>query len=217
MASTSAFIKIGSLVFSLIIGIIFFYVTNKSPKKEKKQQLDQFMSYLINFILFIWAGKIILHIQIFFQDPFAVLAYPSDSRSIYIATLLLIIQVIYRKIRKQLLIRPLVNTMVAVFLATSFVYEFIALMMMDSKTGLRNLILMTVLLVLYILLQEKMLTNTMTNVVIISYSVVHIIFYFITSYTLVFGYMLHPFYFVIILLFIMFEYIYYKKLGRKVI
>src|SRR5699024_4541182 len=123
LSLTTAFIKIGSLVFSLLIGIVFFYITNQSTKQEKKQQLDQFISYLINFILFIWAGKIIIHISIFFQDPFAVLAYASDSRSVYIATILLVLQLIYRKIRKQLSVSQLVNTMIPIFLATSFIYE----------------------------------------------------------------------------------------------
>lgn len=209
--STTAFIKIGSLVFSFLIGIVFFYVTNQSKKQEKKQQLDQFMSYLINFILFIWAGKIILHIQIFFQDPFAVLAYPSDSRSVYIATILLIIQVIYQKIRKQLPVAKLVNTMIPIFVATGFVYEFIALTMMDSKTGLQNLILMTVLIVIYLSLQDKLRAGYITIITGIIYSITHIAFYFINGYTIVFGYMLHPVYFMSILLLIIYDYIYYQR------
>ena len=211
MSLTTAFIKIGSLVFSLLIGIVFFYITNQSTKQEKKQQLDQFISYLINFILFIWAGKIIIHISIFFQDPFAVLAYASDSRSVYIATILLVLQLIYRKIRKQLSVSQLVNTMIPIFLATSFIYEFIALTIMNSKTALQNLILMTGLLVAYLFLQDKLRVGNVTKLIIFIYSITHIVFYFIGGYTIVFGYMLHPVYFMSILILIMFDFIYYQR------
>jgi len=211
LSSTTAFIKIGNLIFSFLIGIIFFYITNQSTKQEKKQQINQFMSYLINFILFIWAGKIIIHIQIFFQDPFAVLAYPSDSKSVYIATILLIIQLMYQKVCKQLSVSQLVNTFIPIFLATSFIYEFIALTMMNSKTALQNLLLITVLVLAYLFLHDKLKINYVTSLISFIYCVVHIVFYFIGDYTIVFGYMLHPIYFMSILLLIMYNYIYDQR------
>lgn len=211
MSSTTAFTKIGNLVFSFLIGILFFYITSSSTKQEKKQQIDQFMSYLINFILFIWAGKIMIHIQIFFQDPFAVLAYPSDSRSVYIATTLLIIQLMYRKVRKQLFVSQLVNTLIPIFLATSFVYEFIALTIMNNKTALQNLLLITVLILVYLFLQDKLKNNYVATLIGLVYSIVHIVFYFIGDYTIVFGYMLHPIYFMSILLLIVYNFIYDQR------
>jgi len=193
--STTILMTIGILICSLIVGISFYYVINKSNRKEKKQQIDQFLSYAINFILFVWAGKVILQLPLFFQDPLAVLAYPSDSRSVYIATILLIIQITYHILRKQLHILTMIETTIPIFIATVFMHEFLQLMIEGNRYGIPNLILMTALLFLYLFLHDKqsIRSNTMGIITIFCFS--HISFYIVYSYTTVFDYMLHPMYF----------------------
>ncbi len=66
MPSIPILLKLGILLFSLVIGIIFFYVIKTTNRNVKKKQVDQFLSYLINFILFIWAGKIVLQLPLLF-------------------------------------------------------------------------------------------------------------------------------------------------------
>ena len=195
MPSTTVIIKLAILIFSFIIGIVFFYMTNKGSRLEKKQRLDQLLSYTINFILFIWTGKIIIHIKIFFQDPFAVLAYPSDSRAVYIATVFLIMQMVYHKIRKNLDVTLLVSTFIPVYLASSFMYEFLQMIVMDSSHALFNLLLMAALVLFYILIQNKLSEKQIAIGVISVYSLSHLAFTITLGYTTVFGYMLHPLYF----------------------
>src|SRR5699024_5131459 len=170
-----------------------------------------FMYYLINYILLIWSGKRMIHIHIYDHNQHTVLAYPSDSWSVYIATTLLIIQRMYRKVRNQLIVSQLVNTFIPIFLATSFVYEFIALTIMNNKTALQNLLLITVLILVYLFLQDKLKNNYVATLIGLVYSIVHIVFYFIGDYTIVFGYMLHPIYFMSILLLIVYNFIYDQR------
>lgn len=195
MPSTTILMTIGILICSLIVGIGFYYVTNKSNRKEKKRQIDQFLSYAINFILFIWAGKVILQLPLFFQDPLAVLAYPSDSRSVYIATILLIIQITYHILRKQLHILTLIETTIPIFIATVFMHEFLQLMIEGNRYGIPHLILMTALLFLYLFLHDKQSIRRNTMGIIAIFCFAHISFYIVYSYTTVFDYMLHPIYF----------------------
>lgn len=215
MPSTTAMIKIGILILSFIVGIGFFYFTNQASKQDKKQGLDQFISYMINFILFIWAGKILIHIKIFIQDPFAVLAYPSDSKAVYIATVLLILQIVYHKFRKQLSIIGLTSTMIPMFIASSFMYEFLQMVVMDRGQVFPNLLLMTMLLLLYLFIQDKLSTKQIALMMAVVYSGTHLVLYFVYGYTVIFGYMLHPIYFISICLFIVGIFIYDRQKGRR--
>lgn len=215
MPSTTAMIKIGILILSFIVGIGFFYFTNQASKQDKKQRLDQFISYMINFILFIWAGKILIHIKIFIQDPFAVLAYPSDSKAVYIATVLLILQIVYHKFRKQLSIIGLTSTMIPMFIASSFMYEFLQMVVMDRGQVFPNLLLMTMLLLLYLFIQDKLSTKQIALMMAVVYSGTHLVLYFVYGYTVIFGYMLHPIYFISICLFIVGIFIYDRQKGRR--
>lgn len=200
MPSTTILLKIGILVVSFIIGLGFFYITNKADKQTRKQQIDKFLSYTINFILFIWAAKIIVHISIFIEDPFAVLAYPSDSKSVYIASVFIVGQVIYHKYRKDLHVNELVTTLIPVFLATSFLYEFLHLINVGNKHTLPNLLVVTFLLLLYIGLQDRMNHERLAAIIVILFSVTQIGFDIVFGYTVLYEYMLHPFYFIIIMI-----------------
>src|SRR5690625_476361 len=93
--------SIGLLILSFIIGGIFFYVMSVETKEIKKQQIELIFSLLINFIIFMWIGKIVQHVPLIFKDPLAILAYPSNSVSFYFATGLIIINLIYRVVRHQ--------------------------------------------------------------------------------------------------------------------
>src|SRR5690625_3925685 len=102
MATAQVLMRVGVLVVSFIIGLIFFYVIHPDEKAIKKQQLEEVSSQLINFVIFIWIGKIISHIQLFVQDPLAVLAYPSDATAFYTATILFLLTISYRIYRKKI-------------------------------------------------------------------------------------------------------------------
>src|SRR5699024_12357417 len=116
-----------------------------------------------------------------------------------------------RKVRIHLYGSQLVNTLIPNLLATSFVYEIIALTIMNNTTALQYLLLMTVLILVYLFLQDKLKNNYVATLNGLVYSIVHIVLYFIGDYTIVFGYMLHPIYFMSILLLIVYNFIYDQR------
>src|SRR5690625_3451826 len=102
MVIASRVASIGIIIVSLAIGLITFYILNDLPKEKKKKYMEEFISQLVNFIIFIWVGKILLNISLFIQDPLAVLAYPGDSGAFYLAVLFTAIIAVYKKIYKSL-------------------------------------------------------------------------------------------------------------------
>src|SRR5699024_7227882 len=77
------------LIGSFIAGLLFTYITSIASKTTRKKQLDAIISIVINLIIYIWIGKILANISLFIEDPFAVLAYPSDGKALAIALALL--------------------------------------------------------------------------------------------------------------------------------
>lgn len=215
MPSTTALISIGILIGSFIIGIIFFYVINKGNRKEKKQRMDTLLSFVVNFVLFIWAGKIMLHLSLFFQDPFAVLAYPSDSKAFYIATILIIINLLYHYYRKNLQVYMLLETAIPVFIATTFTYEFLQIVIVESQLAWPNVILSASLLLIYLFMYDKQSTEKIALFVFTIWTLAHVTFYFVFSFTKLLGYYIHPIYFVSIYVLAVGLFLYCR--GRKVI
>src|SRR5690625_2354324 len=117
--------SIAIIIVLFIACYILFDVTSPLTNHEKKQQLGEVTSLLIDFIIFIWIGKLTLNIKVLISNPLAVLAYPSNSQAFYITVLLLILNIRYKVKRHKIKIIPLLSSFVPVFLVASFVYEFI--------------------------------------------------------------------------------------------
>lgn len=68
-AATFKLMSIGIIIISFVVGLIFFYMISYLSKEQRKAQIEEIVSQLINFIIFIWIGKIILNFSIFIKDP----------------------------------------------------------------------------------------------------------------------------------------------------
>src|SRR5690625_5226492 len=134
--------------------IVFYFISN-DPKEEKKKRIEDVVSLSINFVIYMWIGKIILKLNIFFKDPLAVLAYPSTSHAIYIATLFIIINLLYRKYRHKERISSIVYAFIPIFLSASFLYEFLQIVVQQQPYNKIYLFLVTVLTLGYVLLYGK--------------------------------------------------------------
>ncbi|MFD1360778.1 hypothetical protein [Lentibacillus salinarum] len=155
MISAWVLAKMAYNVISIVAGLTFFYVTSQSAKPVKKQQLEESISLIINFILFIWVGKILLNIGIFVTDPLAVLAYPSDSYAFYAAVLLLLVNVVFKVRRKHLNISPLLSALVPIFLGSAFVYEFIDVVVNGNALSWGHLGLLLIVAVMFLAINER--------------------------------------------------------------
>lgn len=212
--STTVMMSIGILVISFMVGFLFYFLIMDEVKERKKKHIENILSLLINFIIYIWIGKIVLHIKLFMQDPLAVLAYPSDSRAFYLATILIIINIYYQTTKKQQEARTLFNTFVPVFIAASFIFEFTQLVIYKNDHAWTTLLLWMFLLIGYILAYEKW-KSSLVNVIFFVGSLIILAILTLTKDTLTFfGYTVSPFYFISLLILVFIIIVYSNK--RKV-
>lgn len=214
MPSTTVMMSIGILVISFIVGFLFYFLIADEAKERKKQHVENLLSLLINFILYIWIGKVVIHINLFVQDPLAVLAYPSDSKAFYIASVLIMVNIYYLITTKRQVGRPLFNTFVPFFIATSFVFEFTQLVIYKNYNVWPMLFLWMLLLVGYVLVYGKW-ANTLVNVIFATVSLITLfILTYIKDTVTIFGYTISPFYFISLLILVFIIIVYSNR--RKV-
>ncbi|WP_245844139.1 hypothetical protein [Oceanobacillus rekensis] len=161
-----------------------------SPKDQKKKRMDELISQLVNFVLFIWLGKIILHFSIFIKDPLAILAYPGNSDSFYLAVLFIVIVLVYKSFRKQMNVLTFMESFLHVFLVASFLYEFIQVIWNDNSYAFGYLILLSVLLILFFLLFRWLTASLLIMVMLIGWSFGMWILTSIQPFVTVFGYIM---------------------------
>ena len=123
MVITHAHLTIGVFVASISFGFLIYFVV--ADQSNKKIYMEQIMSQLMNLIVYIWLGKILLNFFQFIKEPMTILAYPSDSKALYIAVLFSIVTIGIQVKRKKIDIVPFLHAFMFVFLLASFMYEFI--------------------------------------------------------------------------------------------
>ena len=190
MVMASNLIPISIIVLSFTAGIISFYIMSDLPKGQKKRQTEELISQLANFVIFIWLGKIILNISTFIKDPLAILAYPSNSDSFYIAVLFIVIVFVYKSFRKQMDVLAFIESFLPVFLVASFIYEFIQFVWNNNPYAFGYLILLSVLLILFLLLYKRITASLLIMVMLIGWSLGMWILTSIQPFVTVFGYIM---------------------------
>ncbi|GGJ93609.1 hypothetical protein GCM10007063_15210 [Lentibacillus kapialis] len=211
MTSGWVFEEAAIVFVSILAGIIFFYISSPSVKHEKKQQLEEGTSLIINFVLFIWAGKIVLNIHIFVTDPLAVLAYPSDAHAFYMAVLLLLVNIVYKATRKQMYVGTVLSALVPIFLGSAFLYEFIEAVWNDNTMSWSHMGLLFILLILFLIRYEQIRPFTMTALIFTIWSLGQTILTFILPYTTLYGYMMSLWFLILVFTISLIALIYNKR------
>lgn len=181
---------IGVIIISIGLAFAMFYFFSDLRKDEKKKYIDELISQLVNFILFIWAGKILLNISLFFRDPLAVLAYPSDSNAFYLAVLFTSIVIIYKKLRKNLNFIVFAENFTYVFLLAVFIYEFIQFILNEDQFSLGYLVLFLTLLLLFYFMQGRVRMRTLLLTILIGLTVGLLVLGVTYPYVALFGYLI---------------------------
>ena len=211
MASAQVLTSIAIIVLSFIIGLLFFYLTSPRSHVERKQQIEEVVSLLINFVIFIWIGKILVRFSIFMEDPLAILAYPSDSSAFYLASLFIGINIIYKMKRHQFDAESLMKTFVPVFLVSSFVYEFIEMIWQGNAYSWFYLGLLMVLILLFLVGANQLSETWMSYLLVLLWTVGQLVLTFIAPFATVFGFIMTQWY--LLGLFVLFSglFIYHRK------
>ncbi|MGM8363897.1 hypothetical protein ACLIBG_00315 [Virgibacillus sp. W0181] len=210
MAATAVLMSIGILIASFLISYVFYYFTSSLPKHVKKKQLEEITSLLINFVIYTWVGKIVANLGIFMQDPLSVLAYPSNSTAFYIACVLIIINIIYKMKRHSFDVIALLLAFTPIFFISSFIYEFLQMVLEHSSIMLPYLSLLFVLVML--VLMERFQEERNVYILLLVWSIAQFILSLVMPYTSVYGFMIDPWFFIIIFFVIVtFQRLHYKR------
>lgn len=200
MAINAKFISLATIFFSMIVGLLFYFWMSPFSKEEKKKQLEEVTNFFINFVFFMWVGKVIMNFPIFISDPLAVLAYPADSNSFYIAIVGSILRLIYK--RKNMQLSIFLNALLPVILIASFMFEFIQFLLDGNLSSLMSMVIYMILVLIYYSLFERVLVFTLFSILAICWFIGTLMMYFTQPYVSFFGYLLSlPF----ILLFFLFN------------
>lgn len=213
MPSTTVILSVGILIISFVIGIIFFYMTSTETKEMKKKQLEDVISLTINFVIYIWVGKIIVNFPKFISDPLAILAFPSNSKAFYVATLFIIINLFYRKLRHKQDVGIILQVFLPVFLAASFMYEFLQIVAVGKQINGIYLGFMMTLLIAYIGLLGKISLHRLSLVLGGIWLGCQLVLSLLL-YATIFGYRLTSIYFLSLIMLSLIVYVYRNK--RKV-
>ncbi|WP_229683127.1 hypothetical protein [Virgibacillus oceani] len=215
----SKLMAIGLIVISLVVGFISFYMMSDLSKEKKKRHVEEMSSQLINFIIFIWLGKVILNFSIFLKDPLAILAYPSNSEAFYLAVLFTALLLVYKSKRQRLDVQAFIESFLHVFLVASFVYEFIQLVWNNNTYSFGYLVLLAVLLVLFFLIRGHITAGTLITTILTVWSAGVFLLILMRPFITVFGYILAPWFmglfFIISLIIIIIRYRKRDRNGRN--
>lgn len=199
MPSTPVLLELAIIVFSFISGIIVYYVIATNTKATKKKLMEDVISLTINFVIYIWLGKIIINLPKFIKDPLSILAYPSNSYAVYVATLFIVINLLYRKYRHHQDVAAIIYAFIPVFLSASFMFEFLQVVVERHTYNTSYLIFMAVLSIGYMIVAGKLSLPKQSFIFGISLFIGQLLLIVINKIT-IFGYRLSPFYFGILLI-----------------
>ncbi|MFC3040478.1 hypothetical protein ACFOGI_09495 [Virgibacillus xinjiangensis] len=200
MAAVSKLFTIGIILLSITAGLISYRFLGELSKEKKKKHMEELISQLINFVIFIWLAKILLNISLFISDPLVVLAYPAGSDAFYLAVVFSASQLFYKSRQGHRDMLSFMDAFVHTFLVASFVYEFIQLVWNGDTYAFGYLSVLITLLAVYILIHGYVKTEILLMVMLIGWTAGMILLSRLQPFVSVFGYLMEEWF---ILLFFM--------------
>lgn len=211
MATLAVLTSIGITIAGFIGAFIFFYIVSPLPTLKKKKVIEDVASLLINFVIFIWLGKILINLPLFVRDPLAVLAYPSHSYAFYLATFFTAIHLMYKVKKRDFNVRPIFVAFVPIFLVASFIYEFIQLVWNEHTWVWPYLSLLVILIIIFILSHDRISEMIGAFTLIIGWNIGKVILVIILPLTTIFGYTISIWFLLILLIINITIFLYYRK------
>src|SRR5690625_6877586 len=99
-----------------------------------------------------------------------ILAYPSNAEAFYLAVLFSAGLLVYKSKRQQLDVQSFLVSFLPVFLGASFLYEFIHLVWNNSTYSFGYIALLTILVVLFLLIRDRVTVSMLLTVMLIGWS-----------------------------------------------
>ncbi|RPF55901.1 hypothetical protein [Aquisalibacillus elongatus] len=200
MSATSAVISVAILVASFILAMASFYIISDETKQTKKTYIEEVLSFVTNFIILIWIGKIVFNVSTFIKDPIVVLAYPSHSSAFYFAFVISLLLVVRKVIQKKVQLALFSYTTIGIVLLASFFYEFMDLVWQDNTYGWRYLTLLVTLTIIFVVLNTYLSKQLLSGLILIIWGTGQWLLAMTLPFTTVFGYLISPWFFVVLMI-----------------
>lgn len=145
----------GTLVVTIIGlfgGALFLYLTSPLDQEKKKIHMNKMVDGFLYLMIFIIVAKIILNMPLFFEDPVAVLAYPSNSTALYLALAMTIGVMVVSKQKKVMLSGDFIDSLARFIVGSQFIQLFFTLILTTYKVSVYQLgfLFITLLALLFI-------------------------------------------------------------------
>lgn len=187
--ATEKLISIGIMASSFFVGTLVFYWISSLDKEERKKQLGEVLNFLFNFMIFLWISKIIINFPVFITDPLAILAYPSNSSSFYLAVVISGVFIYIRMVKQNLQVTQFVKALIQVVLTSALLFETIYYVQDRNEYSLSNMIVFGLLLGIYYV-AEKFNDLQLFTILLFSWTIGAIILFVTQPYLSFFGYLL---------------------------
>lgn len=211
MAMSSVQSSVGIILISFTIGFLTYYLINDLEKEKKKTYMEAVLGQLINFIIFVWVGKVVLNFETFIADPLVVLSYPSDSHAFYLAVLMSATIIVMQAKRGKINGAQFFNAFIHIFLIASFSYELIQIIWYDNIFSLRYLGLITLLIVVFMVMQKFGASTWLNLFILLGWVVGSLGLAIVMPVMIVFGYTMVPWFLVLVLILCGLLIVYRKK------
>ena len=192
--------SIAIIILSLSMGFLTYYLLSDLAKEKKKIYMKEILGQLINFVIYIWIGKIILNFSTFIVDPLAILSYPSNSNAFYLAVLLSVITILIQTKRGKIDILPFLNAFTHIFLTASFVYEFMQIIWNKNTYLIGYMGLVALLIVGFVVMRGFVSPHWLNLLIFLGWTIGSLGLAVTMPIMMVFGYTMAPWFLVLLLI-----------------
>ena len=197
MAMASAQTSIAIIILSLSVGFLSFYLMGDLSRR--KIYMEELASQFMNFVIFMWIGKVLLNFPLFIKEPLTILAYPGNSYAFYLAMFVSVITIAIKSKRQKIDAIPFFNAFAHVFLVASFVYEFTQIVWKNNTYSIGYMGLLAVLIIVIVVMRDRIATYRLNIILVAGWTLGTLGFAFIMPFTTVFGYTMAPWFLGLIL------------------
>jgi len=155
----------------LVGGGLFFYYTSPYENAIKKLHSNKLLDIVLYTMIFTIVAKVLLNVSLFFDDPVAVLAYPSDSTAFYLATLGVVVVMAWSLIKTRTELVPLIDSLFRLIVGSQFVQLFLTLTLTTYHVSMLQLGLLFITLLLLVFLTKQPLNLVMETAIIAVYTI----------------------------------------------
>lgn len=207
--------SIAIIILSLSMGFLTYYLLSDLAKENKKNHMEEVLGQLINFVIYIWVGKIILNLSTFIVDPLAILSYPSNSHAFYLAVLLSVITILIQYKRGRIDVLPFLNAFTHIFLTASFVYEFMQIILNENTYSMGYMGLVALLIVAFVVMRDFVSPHWLNLVIFLGWSIGSLGLSVMMPIMMVFGYTMAPWFLVLMLITCCLLIVYLRSAERR--